>query len=53
MVMPLGRRRLGKMVSRLTWENLPVEVLLELVRPRRLGKMSTSIRRGKQVGRED
>ena len=46
-------RRLGKMVSRLTWENLLAEVLLELVRPRRLGKMSTLIKRGKQVGRED
>ena len=52
MVMPLDRRRLGKMVSHLTWETLPAEVLLELVRPRRLGKMSKSIRRDKQVGRE-
>ena len=49
----MDRRRLGKMISHLTWEVLPVEVLLELVRPRRLGKMIASVRRDKQVGRED
>ena len=45
-------RRLGKMISHLRWEDLPAEVLLELVRPRRLGKMSTSSGRGKRLGRE-
>ena len=47
-----GPRRLGKMVSHLRWEDLPVEVLLELVRPRRLGKISMPGGRGKWLGRE-
>ena len=48
----MGKRRLGKMVSRLTWESLPAEVLLELLRPRRLGKMSVLTKRGRRLGRE-
>ena len=45
-------RKLGKMIPHLRWEDLPVEVLLELVRPRRLGKMSVPGGRGKRLGRE-